>query len=275
MRRTRGSSAIRHEGVDSLSVAIGVDNLMEQEQESEQNFETVQDPSSEDISVQDMETIEKIKDCLANIHSNKHFGKNANMASLDSTGEAEMALDKTLKSLPNETVRIVVVYELFNAERRKRRKMNRANVRDFFAKCIRSVLNENQMIELYQILKDLPAAALGDAVAQEHTRVLVDVLQDVRNAMGEQRYECRHYRNLIDIAAGLIENCLRQRIDSQELLFHMLKCALDENQAFRAVIAQIILSRLIPYAEAERTAVLRDLFPDSVIQAAQSKNLGQ
>jgi hypothetical protein len=59
--------------------------------------------------------------------------------------------------------------------------MSRTHLRDFFAKCIKSVLNENQMNELYQILEGLPSAALGDltgmlTIHSLHLFLSIDIL---------------------------------------------------------------------------------------------------
>jgi hypothetical protein len=56
----------------------------------------------------------------------------------------------------------------------------------------------------------------------------------------------------------------------------MLKHGLDEHQAFRAVLVQILLARIIPPSPTERTAILRHLFPDSVLQSLHNdKNVSK
>jgi hypothetical protein len=52
----------------------------------------------------------------------------------------------------------------------------------------------------------------------------------------------------------------------------MLKYGLDEHQAFRAVLVQILLARIVPTLPAERTSVLKHLFPNDVVQSLPNDN---
>jgi hypothetical protein len=80
----------------------------------------VEDPATEEITIQEMEIIEQIKECLAKMQPAKSISDSINTISVCNTNEATVALNKALNTLPNEAVRSVVVNELFNVERRRR-----------------------------------------------------------------------------------------------------------------------------------------------------------
>jgi len=174
---------------------------------------------------------------------------------------AQNHLSNAINCLPDDLVKSVIINEVLNVERRRYRKKGKVYLKQYIHHFVKNALDETEQKELLEILKDLPSAVLGDNQSREQTRVLVDIYQDIRHGLSERRRSNKNYRNLIDIAGGIIQNQIAKRPDAATLLCHVVKKDLSKGERFRAVMAQLLLSKIIPVDKHERDAVFIELFP--------------
>lgn len=94
---------------------------------------------------------------------------------------------RTLLSLNDRKVIAVVVESLWNATRHRWRKRETTRLLGMFQLAISKCLSAASQQELSTILVDLPPAVMGDDVAQQSSRVLIDVSRDAREEMMRRR----------------------------------------------------------------------------------------
>lgn len=110
-----------------------------------------------------------------------------------------------------------------------------------------NTLEEQQRIELATIVRDLPPAVLGDSVAKEQSRVLIDLSVDVRDTVREDKHKASRKRKLLDTLTEMIQQTLtRLPVFEQEQVllytFHQQPyvCKL------RYILQQLFVSQLVP-----------------------------
>lgn len=199
---------------------------------------------------------------------------------------------RTLRTLPDAKVRKVVVEALWNATRHRWRKRETTRMLSLFQLAVAQVLSPTSQQELFSIIQDLPPAVMGDDVAQQSSRVLIDVPHDVREEMMRKRAELPAASRLqVDSAVTAFDAQLRHieltgaqweldriilrhpaskpfkpgSIDPHIALYFDILISLllevEEFDRFRILLSQIILSKQIPSDNTLRVSVLELVFP--------------
>jgi len=116
---------------------------------------------------------------------------------------------RMLESFEAENARSLLVSNLLSHERKTRKKASKTA----FLRALVQQATAAEREDLYSLLAGLPPSALGDEHAREATRVLVDVLKDVRESMTLQR---RHaaaddasISSVVDMAFNSIRDALQ------------------------------------------------------------------
>jgi len=127
----------------------------------------------------------------------------------------------------------------------------------FLKMCVWTLEKEHRE-ELEEMIRYLPPAVLGDEEAKGTSRVLVNICDDVRHAIDEDKIIDPEKKRLLKIVMPNFENYISSA-NSKDLFCQVLKKSLDNNERMRSVMSQVILSRIIPPALQDRQ-VLVDYF---------------
>ncbi len=66
------------------------------------------------------------------------------------------------------------------------------------------VLSDEQQVELYSILSDLPSSVLGDDAARDQSRVFIDIKKDIREAQKLDLVQVERKQHLVEVVTGVI-----------------------------------------------------------------------
>lgn len=198
----------------------------------------------------------------------------------------------TLQSLQNSKVIAVVVESLWNTTRHRWRKRETTRLLSLFQLGIATTLSHASQQELYGIILDLPPAVMGDAQAQQTSRVLIDVPRDVREEMMRKRADLStSSRRQVDSAVVAFDNQLKnleltgaqmevEKIELKhptqkpfkpgsiephialyfDIMISML-LEIPEFDRFRILLSQLLLSKHLPADTTLRASVLELVFP--------------
>lgn len=200
----------------------------------------------------------------------------------------------TLQTLKDKRVKCVVIESLWNATRHRWRKRETTRLLALFQIAISSCLSAKSQSELSAILIDLPPAVMGDDVAQQSSRVLIDVSRDAREEMMRRRAVLpQALRREVDSAVAAFDSQLKDletngadladKIDTEALLHPLKKpfkpgaidthislyfdilisliLELPEFDRFRIIMTQMLLSKQVPADTTLRTSVVELCFP--------------
>jgi hypothetical protein len=240
---------------------------------------------------------------MARITHSLQGGGNGDLKSAEATASNSMegedgivpktiAFVRTLQALEDTRVISVVVESLWNATRHRWRKRETSRLLGLFQLAIATALSQSSQQELYAIILDLPPAVMGDAQAQQSSRVLIDVSRDVREEMMRKRSDLSMpKRRQVDSAVAAFDTQLKQleltgatleveklefmrpaqkpfkpgSIDPHIALYFDILIALlieiPEFDRFRILLSQLILSKHLPADTTLRASVLELVFP--------------
>jgi len=145
-------------------------------------------------------------------------------------------------------------------------------------------LNREEQTELHGILRGLPTAALGDEVAQEETRVFINLKGDIREAQKLEESRVERRRQLVDVVVGVIVELIQtlgptlseskgkeKESNAQgsvaRVAASLLMCV-EEKDRMRLVMEQLLLlsEQWFSRDSQRRGERLKSLFPDSQYQ---------
>jgi hypothetical protein len=204
--------------------------------------------SKNELSVRDMDTIDTIKNSMGQLSDGLS----------GTTDQDYAAISEALNALPDELLRVIFINEILNEERRRYRRVSDSRTQDYVRGLI-NTLEEAARKEVEQILRDLPPAVLGDDSAQQESRVLIDLSNDVRSAMSDLRHDTKK-RNLIETAVGIVHAALVKRSDALTLALFMVRSGLSSPEQIRAVLAQILLASVFVADSQHRNLQIDDYF---------------
>ena len=201
---------------------------------------------------------------------------------------------KTLESLGDDKVQKVVVESMWNVTRHRWRKRETTRLLGLFQLAVSLSLDASSQLELLHILSDLPPAVMGDSLAQQSSRVLVDVSKDVRDEMMRRRSMLSSpQRRQVDSAVAAFDATLKNlEINGTHMVKSIEDITLQHPQAkpiksgsiephialyfdilisilmtipqfdrFRVLMSQMILSKQIPADTQLRTSLIELVFP--------------
>jgi hypothetical protein len=199
---------------------------------------------------------------------------------------------QTLQTLGDRKVIPVVIESLWNATRHRWRKRETTRLLSLFQLAVTTALGQTSQQELLSIILDLPPAVMGDAQAQQSSRVLVDVARDVREEMMSRRSVLSPSgRRQVDSAVAAFDTQLKSlevtgasieaeqielirppqkplkagSVDPHIALYFDIMIALlleiAEFDRFRILLSQLLLSKQIPADTTLRSSVLELVFP--------------
>jgi hypothetical protein len=208
--------------------------------------------------------------------------------------EALKTLVKMLRLLPSTQLRCLVVSALLSYELTKI-PADQGALRLRFFSCVASS-GQPHPAALKTMLQHLPAAVLGNAAAQQETRVLIDLLADTEaSARNERSRAVRKYSaqslELVDTIADNILQILQQ--DDFLALLSLISAAkmpalpadfillrarviaslmsqLAPADRERLFLRHLILARILPHDPAQRQVVIDQLFPVTPAPAPSS-----
>jgi hypothetical protein len=163
-----------------------------------------------------------------------------------------------LLSMEDMQIKSKVINRIFKEERRKARKVGKKEMGSFLKMCVWTLEKEHRE-ELEEMIRYLPPAVLGDEEAKGTSRVLINICDDVRHAIDEDKISDPDKKRLLKIVMPNFENYISSIPNSRDLFSHILKKSLDNNERLRSVMSQVILSRIIPPSLQDRQ-VLVDYF---------------
>lgn len=123
------------------------------------------------------------------------------------------------------------------------------------------ILSEKDQLELLFILADLPPAVMGDIVAQDSSRVLVNIKDDVNDALDS--ISTLNYSLLVDSVSDTINEKI-QEYGNVEIAISGLLESVREWEQFKCIMSNILLSSMLPHATKERLQILKSLFSSEV-----------
>jgi len=110
-----------------------------------------------------------------------------------------------------------------------------------------STLEDQQRYELAALIRDLPPAVLGDSVAKEQSRVLIDLSVDVKDTLREDKHRVSRKRKLVDTLTEMLQQSLTRysMVEQEQVLLYTF------NQQpyvwkLRCIVQQLFLLQLVP-----------------------------
>jgi phenylpyruvate tautomerase PptA (4-oxalocrotonate tautomerase family) len=191
---------------------------------------------------QDEEVIQSIFDMLGNVTEL-------------STEEIENLLWEAMGLIKPVNVRMVILSNLLGTERTRAKDGEQMLE---YIKCLVSVLEQEQRQELAALIHDLPSAVLGDIIAKEQTRVLIDLNIDVKESMKEDRVRASKKRKLVDTVTEMLLQTLSPLPppERKQVLVFLLSKQTYSLQ-LKTILQQLFMSRLVSPGIASREKLVR------------------
>ncbi|GAM27542.1 hypothetical protein SAMD00019534_107180 [Acytostelium subglobosum LB1] len=140
----------------------------------------------------------------------------------------------------------------------------------------RSVVDQKERKELYDLLLYLPPAAIGDLNDRNKSRVLIDLIADVGEAVSRDRRSAQTMKTFIEEISSILVEYIQQRgnqsnttsvMDQQRQTFlqqcqllALLLQNLTKAHRSKVLLQNLILSRVLPLSSEHRPSLLDKLF---------------
>lgn len=172
-----------------------------------------------------------------------------------SAAQMEKLLCTALEQIKEPSIRMVIVSNLLESNRQHAK--TNEHMLEYVLSLV-SPLDDKHRKDLTTVILDLPAAVLGDAVAREHSRVLIDLNADVKESMKEDKHRIAKKKKIVDTITEMLQQSLAQLTPAErDQATIYIFSQQPQPLMLKTVMQQLFMSRLVSASVTSREELLQ------------------